>query len=166
MVSLTGSNGSAPQGNLVQDPDNGLIYGTTTYGGSAGYGVLFSYDITTNIYTKLLDFTGPNGTYPIGVVLVDTAIHTGVNTIDAPGGSVKVYPNPGRGVFTLQISNYEAARNVMEIYDVLGEKVYTGSVNSTTTEINISNQPAGVYFYRVFTQEGSLIGEGKIVVER
>ncbi len=167
LVTFNGTDGRIPQGNLVQDPDNGLIYGTTTYGGSAGYGVLFSYDITTNTYTKLLDFTGSNGTYPIGLALVDTAIHTGVNSINVPQGSVKVYPNPGRGVFTLQINNYGAeAKNVIEIYDVLGEKVYAGSVNSTTTEINLSNQPNGIYLYRVLTLEGSLIGEGKLVVER
>ncbi len=168
LVTFNGTDGSNSYGSLVQDPDNGLLYGTTSNGGSAGYGVLFSYDITTNIYTKLLDFTGPNGAYPVGsLTLVDTAIHLGVNSIHAPQGSVKAYPNPGRGVFTLQISNYEpGTRNIIEIYDVLGEKVYAGSVNSTTTEINLSNQPAGVYFYRVLTQEGSLAGEGKLGVER
>jgi hypothetical protein len=53
----------------------------------------------------------------------------------------------------------------IEIYNVLGENVYQSKINSTNTEINL-NQPNGIYFYRVITESGSLLGEGKIVIQK
>ena len=32
-------------------------------------------------------------------------------------------------------------------------------------EINISNQPSGVYFYRVLNEDEGLIGSGKVIVQ-
>jgi Secretion system C-terminal sorting domain len=59
----------------------------------------------------------------------------------------------------------EESLKVIEIYDVLGEKIlteelYTASGNNT---INLTNQCSGVYFYWVLTQNGALIGKGKII---
>ncbi len=53
--------GWAPKGNLIQGND-GKLYGTTSYGGdtvgfSAGKGVIFSFDPTTNSYTDLYNET-------------------------------------------------------------------------------------------------------------
>jgi uncharacterized repeat protein (TIGR03803 family) len=55
--------GSNPYGNVIQ-ASNGLLYGMTWQGGSNGDGVLFSFNITTNVFTDLLDFNGANGAYP------------------------------------------------------------------------------------------------------
>ncbi len=118
LVTFNGTDGSYPSGSLIRDPDKGLLYGTTIYGGSAGYGVLFSYDVTTNTYTKLLDFTGSNGSYPVSLTLVDTAIHLGVNTINIPLGSIKVYPNPSNGLFTFQLPGVSSPLSV-GVYNVM-----------------------------------------------
>jgi hypothetical protein len=32
--------------------------------------------------------------------------------------------------------------------------------------IDLSSQPNGIYFYRVLNEDGSLAGEGKIVVQK
>lgn len=45
---------------------NGLLYGTTQYGGGNRKGVIFSLDPTTNLYTKLYEFEGANGSFPTG----------------------------------------------------------------------------------------------------
>src|ERR1017187_1409755 len=47
--------GSMPNGDLIQ-ASNGLLYGMTSSGGSNGSGTLFSYDISTNILTPLVNF--------------------------------------------------------------------------------------------------------------
>lgn len=64
-----GSDGAGPQGSLMQ-ASNGKLYGMTYFGGSiggtTGNGVLFSIDPATNVYTKLLDFDGLNGSHPYG----------------------------------------------------------------------------------------------------
>lgn len=58
--------GAFPDGQLVQGT-NGKIYGTARRGGVNNKGVLFSYDINTSTFAKVLDFDGvakgeqPNG---------------------------------------------------------------------------------------------------------
>lgn len=58
------ADGTYPYGSLVQGSD-GKLYGMTSEGGSKGYGVSFSYDISSSTYTKLADFTGTNGKGPL-----------------------------------------------------------------------------------------------------
>lgn len=90
----------------------------------------------------------------------------GVNEVKGENEMVKVYPNPSKGVFTLQSSEVSGQSSV-EVYNVLGEKVYSQSnIQNSTFNINLSSQPASVYLYRVLSENGSLIGQGKLVVER
>lgn len=59
---------------------NGLLYGTTVFGGTSLGGVLFSYDTATDTYAKLHDFVfgAPNSYYPeSGVTLATTGINAG-----------------------------------------------------------------------------------------
>ena len=52
----TNESGSNVSGSLMQASD-GKLYGMTTcYGGSSGYGVIFSFDPSSSTYTKLKDF--------------------------------------------------------------------------------------------------------------
>jgi uncharacterized repeat protein (TIGR03803 family) len=54
-------NGSEPRGTLVQ-ASNGKLYGMTFKGGLVDNGVLFNYDITTNVLSKKIQFgAAPNG---------------------------------------------------------------------------------------------------------
>jgi len=70
------TNGSSPNGSLVQ-PEDGKLYGMTSYGGTSGKGVIFSFDPTTNTYGKLKDFDGTNGGSPFGSLVkgVDTKLY-------------------------------------------------------------------------------------------
>ncbi|NBP71020.1 MAG: hypothetical protein EBU52_20065, partial [Cytophagia bacterium] len=64
-VQATGRN---PTGGLALAP-NGKLYGMTQAGGSANFGVLFEFDLTTNTYTKKVDFIGANGSFPFACTL-------------------------------------------------------------------------------------------------
>lgn len=46
--------------------------------------------------------------------------------------------------------------------------VYSANISQgqTTNGINISSQPNGLYLYRVLTETGKLVGEGKVVVNK
>jgi sugar lactone lactonase YvrE len=81
--------------------------------------------------------------------------------------SVVLFPNPNRGNFTIELvgaQNFVPAN--FEIYDVLGQKVYSHPpAGGSQFLINLS-QPSGIYFYRVITEDGNLLGEGKIVVQK
>jgi PKD repeat protein len=79
--------------------------------------------------------------------------------------SVKVYPNPTTGIFTIQCSSVSGKWSV-EIYDVVGENVYSQlSIADYQSTVDLSAQPAGVYIYRIFSENGSSISTGRLVVE-
>lgn len=60
------ANGTGPSGSLVQS-GNGKLYGLTRFGGANSKGVLFEYDLSTDTYTKKVDFDGANnGANPRG----------------------------------------------------------------------------------------------------
>jgi hypothetical protein len=56
----------------------------------------------------------------------------------------------------------------MEVYNVLGQNVFTESLRSNLGDntIDLTGQPSGVYFYRVLTNTGEFIGSGKVIVQK
>jgi uncharacterized repeat protein (TIGR03803 family) len=67
-IDFTVSTGHSPSGSLIQAAD-GMLYGMTKSGGSNGGGTLFKYDITTDVFTKLIDFAAATGVSPRGTLL-------------------------------------------------------------------------------------------------
>ena len=50
---------------------------------------------------------------------------------------------------------------------MLGEKVYSQyPIPTTQYTLNLSNQPNGVYLYRVIANSGKLIDEGKLIIQK
>lgn len=95
--------------------------------------------------------------------------YLGVPALQQNKPVITIYPNPSKGLFTFDISsdNYQPIKAV-EVYNVWGEKVFTGTLRSTQGDnsINLSNQPNGVYFYRITGENENLIGEGKLVIQK
>jgi uncharacterized repeat protein (TIGR03803 family) len=75
LYSFTGTNGDGgnPAAGLIMD-SGGNLYGTTQYGGSAGYGTVFKLD-PSGKETVLYSFTGTNGdgAVPVAGLLMDSA---------------------------------------------------------------------------------------------
>jgi hypothetical protein len=91
-------------------------------------------------------------------------ITTAINTITPGAGSINIYPNPSRGIFTFAFEGTPnfVSKNI-EVYNMLGEKVYSQfTIHNSPFTIDLSSQPNGFYFYRVVAQNGSSIGNGKI----
>jgi len=63
------STGSNPYGSLIQAA-NGKFYGMTSGGGANALGVIFSFDLSTNTYTKRFDFTTASGGQPRGSLVI------------------------------------------------------------------------------------------------
>ncbi len=92
----------------------------------------------------------------------------GVSSIESRGGQITIYPNPNNGQFTIQ-SSVVSSQSSVEIYNVIGEKVYSNYqiTNLSNYQINLSGEPNGIYLYRVISSEnGNLLGEGKLVIEK
>ncbi|MGP8213922.1 MAG: C10 family peptidase [Bacteroidia bacterium] len=115
-------------------------------------------------------FSFENHSYSGGPIYIDN-----VNIPAAPASiatitdnhSISVFPNPNNGVFTIEVKNEELrTNNTVEIYNMLGEKIYSEiSAFSSPMTIDISNNAAGIYLYRIITEKGDLISSGKLVVQ-
>jgi hypothetical protein len=88
-----------------------------------------------------------------------------INNLSNDNRPLSLFPNPNNGTFILSLSNSNDKCNV-KIFNYLGENIYSAKINSGNTEINLQSQPDGVYFYRAISENGELIGEGKLVVEK
>ncbi len=68
--------------------------------------------------------------------------------------SFSIYPNPSSRNLNLNISNLEKNAQVT-IYNILGAKVYSNTLNSSKFSINTSQWQKGVYLVRVSSDNGT-----------
>ncbi|HTB32272.1 MAG TPA: T9SS type A sorting domain-containing protein [Bacteroidia bacterium] len=97
-----------------------------------------------------------------------------VEYISSPGAvqiinndSVNVFPNPNAGTFTVVCNRVItiASQPVIEIYNILGEKIYSANLLDGNTVISLGKQAPGIYIYKISTPDGTLINPGKLVIE-
>ncbi|MGE3824716.1 MAG: T9SS type A sorting domain-containing protein, partial [Bacteroidia bacterium] len=76
-----------------------------------------------------------------------------VQQIISAQNKVVVYPNPVKDILTVSCS-VPAKEQVIELFNVSGQKVITENVNSITckTEINLSALTSGIYLLRISSQ--------------
>lgn len=104
-VNFSQLNGENPEGNLVQAP-NGKLYGMARYGGVNGNGVLFEFDLTTNTYSKKIDFGGAAfGSEPSGSLALSPngKLYGGTNYGGANGRGVIFEYDPTNNTFTKKL---------------------------------------------------------------
>jgi hypothetical protein len=64
---------------------------------------------------------------------------------------VNIYPNPSTGIFTI-LSEEETA---VEVYDMIGKKVYSNKVSIGSSTIDLTNHANGIYLVLVTNQTGN-----------
>ena len=64
----------------------------------------------------------------------------------------KLYPNPTTGVFT--ISTEGSKIKEIKVLNLLGEEIYSTTINNQQSTINLSEQAQGIYFVQVKTEKG------------
>ncbi len=69
--------------------------------------------------------------------------------------SFEISPNPAKNNLNIRLDNTMRNANV-SIYDVLGKKVYSRSLSSVNTSIDVSKWNAGVYLVRISTDNQTL----------
>ncbi len=99
-------------------------------------------------------------------VCVTINLTTRVNQLTAGKEQLIVYPNPNNGKFTIESSVCNESSSV-DIYNVLGEKIFSKLlIVHYPLLIDLSDKANGVYFYRVIKEDGKLLGEGKLVIDK
>jgi hypothetical protein len=166
MVITTDSIGTYTSGGC-----NGIASVTVVSGGVPPYTYLWSPGGQTTDTIKnqcegdyCCTVTGANGcSENVCVVVTNT---TGVEQLSVGSGRLSIYPNPSNGIFTIQLP-VGSSESSIEIYDVLGQNLLKQTLNNTENNIiNLCDKSAGVYFYRVVSNDGRLVGEGKIEIEK
>jgi len=181
--------GAYPRGTL--SISGKTLYGMTSLGGASDSGVVFTIDTDGTNYTKLVDFGGDKGSYPWGSpTLLGNTIYgmttsggnlydggvifsfrntttTGTGELNTKNENISVYPNPNNGQVTIKSSVVSGQASV-QIYNMLGEKVHSSNYSLSTNHysLDLSNQPNGIYLYRVLNEDGSLLGEGKVIIQK
>ena len=91
----------------------------------------------------------------------------GISNYENTDPVVKIFPNPNNGRFTIKSSVVSDQLSVV-VYNILGEKVYSNSftMNNSPFAIDMSSQPNGIYLYRVITETGQMIGDGKVMIQK
>jgi hypothetical protein len=111
-------------------------------------------------------FINANNTGKIGDVFIAKIGKDidGINSLENSNSNISLFPNPSSGIFHLQINNGNFPKSEIEIYDVLGNIIFQSEILNSETEINLSGNAKGIYFYRVMNENG-ILGTGKIMVE-
>lgn len=138
-----GTNGSAPNGGLVED-ENGVLFGMTNRGGASGLGAIYSYDLTNNEFELRNSFSSSNGRYPYGKLLkVDTAFYG----LTSGGGSFS------KGCLFLFDSEINTITRKQSFYTTYGEEPWGSLVKAGngklygTTKKGGSNGEGTVFEY-------------------
>jgi glycosidase len=74
------------------------------------------------------------------------------------GNGISIFPNPNNGTFNISLSNITNKINKVEIINNVGAVIsQTNEISTTLFEVNISNQPKGLYFVKVHTNSEIII---------
>ncbi len=89
---------------------------------------------------------------------------TGIEDISKLWEKILIYPNPSDGKFTIQMNELPEINSTLEIYNLLGEKIYSRPLDQQSLiKMDISTQPEGIYFIKV--QSADKVYTEKVVVQ-
>ena len=84
-----------------------------------------------------------------------TVLSTATATL--AGVSLRVFPNPtADGQLSLELSGANAKASQLTVLNALGQVVHTGPVAPGTAQLKLGHLAAGVYTFRLLTEQGVL----------
>ncbi len=102
LVVFSGTNSKNPESQLIQ-ASNGRLYGVSTEGGTGDMGTLYSYNITSSAYTRLISFNQRlNGAEPSGALFkASNGLIYGLTEFGGSNNSGVLFSiNPATNAFT------------------------------------------------------------------
>lgn len=139
---------AAGSGTALDDSKPAVNYTLLYRASSTGTFVLAGKGSTiSNGIVTFTNVTLNEGQYTIGVGDEEYDGQVGINGLDI-ANSVSVFPNPSNGVFTINAlsgtSDYE-----VEVFDITGKQVHSQTWNGDRTDLDLSNQGAGMYILTI-----------------
>ncbi len=102
--------------------------------------------------------------YSLGGTLTEQCIPLTVNEVSSYHNLVKAFPDPCNGIINFNIENTNE-NSMLEICNLLGKIIYTTKITtSSTIQLNLENQPSGIYFYKVISEKGEAEASGKFAI--
>lgn len=148
--------------NYAQDMEFDIKTGTlymAAYNNTISSGELRSID-TLNGNSKVIGaFQG--GAEIAGFSVPFNSLVSGSQKYSDKNSNFSVYPNPGNGIFNI---TSDIQISIIEIYNVLGEKVYFKNEHTINPQIDLSNCAKGIYIYKI-RSENNLWLNGKLIID-
>ncbi len=146
--------------------------------GSAVYKarMLYSYWVPAETYTDL-DLCNAAGLYKGGknplaeqnamlnsFVLGEDDGSADQIEIEPQQQGIVISPNPGTGLFTVEVVGKALTDGTLEVFNLLGQKVQTVSLKgSSSVQFNLTGNSAGVYYYQC-RDGGVVVFSGKLIL--
>lgn len=133
-----------------------IASGATSYSWSTGAPtqiIVVSPTISTN-YT--VTGTDANSCQNTSTLSLSVSACTGITAYTDEKINLKLYPNPTNGNLTLNV-NESTIGAELKIFNALGELVLSSLISELKLNINLSQQPTGVYFVVVKSENGSVV---------
>ena len=147
--------------NLMADNYNAVLYVWYHEGEIVDSTTSYTYIPQTsgNYFTEV--------TQENGCVVISDTLHveiTGIGRVNDPG--LNIYPNPGRGHFTISFTNPVRLKEV-KVFNTLGSLVYVYNPETLRdqVEIDLSDQPEGIYLIQMRTGDNQLFTR-RIIIKR
>lgn len=91
----------------------------------------------------------------------DTCETVGVKVVKGESREIKVYPNPTSGTLWLSVPSIAGEPLQLDIFDLLGRKVYSRLIHQSKSEIDITGLKSRAYYYVLYSK--NILAKGKII---
>lgn len=134
------------------------LFSNHTYTAAGNYDICLSVTVAcgataSSCYTYNV-YRSANDNSIIQVQVVNASdIATGIKTTSAKNAAYSVSPNPGSGLFNVNISGLTAGKASINVYNLVGKMVYESESETTdgtlSKEVNLYDLANGIYFMKI-----------------
>jgi hypothetical protein len=110
-------------------------------------------------YLQLVDISSDNS---LASNWIASSQSLSMQDVVSPQQQIIVYPNPTKGLITIEYDFSNTSSLEFSIYNSMGQSVGDFLVKSSNLELNLSNLPSGFYYYNI-KNKGDVISRNKII---
>jgi hypothetical protein len=116
-------------------------------------------------YIRVYGWNGANSSttcYTLRVALGTATITNPLDLVNTGKADLILFPNPATDKLSVAISGYDKEK-VIEVFNANGERVMTQKTMQNNQTLNTEKLSAGIYFIKVSTTDGNVIGQSKFL---